>query len=120
MFNDGYTQRPHLHFDIHDINKIRKDTIKNNNGARLLSTTIVRKCLRLTQICPHPKIKYKINKTEWTQTKLQLQLFSEVGWLVLAAVLHYFAPDLLSVKKNSPSSILLSFVYAFKTYFTIV
>ena len=31
------------------------------------------------------KIKHKI-KTEWTQTKLQLQLFSEFGWLVLAAV----------------------------------
>ena len=53
----------------------------------------------LHNFATHPKIKYKINKTEWTQTKLQLQLFSEVGWLVLAAVLHYFAPDLSSVKK---------------------
>ena len=119
MFNDGYTQRPHLHFDITDINKIRISIIKNNNGARLLSTTLVRKFLWLTQFFPPPKIKYKINKTEWTQTNSNYSSFPEVCWLVLAAVLHYFAPDLLSVKKLA-SSILLSFVYAFKTYFAIV
>ena len=85
-------------FISHDINKIKKDTIKNNNGARLLSTTLVRKFLRLTPFCPNTKIKYKINKTEWTQTKLQLQLLVEVGWLCLLLCCINFAP--LSVKKT--------------------
>ena len=118
LFNDWYTQPPHFHFDITRYQK-DKNPIKNNNGARLLSTTLVRKFLRLTQFCPPPKITYKINKTEWTQTNFNYSSFAQVCWLVLDAVLHYFNPDLLSVK-NLASSILLAFVYAFKTYFAIV